>query len=97
MLAATIIGFSMTFIDGTVVNVALAALREMLDASLTEVQWIVEAYMLFLASVILVGGALGESMGAAVRVRRWALAGAVSVRLLVEPGTEPRRARAVSA
>jgi EmrB/QacA subfamily drug resistance transporter len=53
----------MTFVDGSVVNVALPVLREKLGASAAEAQWIVEAYMLFLASLILVGGALGDRWG----------------------------------
>ena len=53
----------MTVIDGTVVNVALPVLRQQLAATAAEVQWIVEAYMLFLASLTLVGGALGDRWG----------------------------------
>jgi EmrB/QacA subfamily drug resistance transporter len=63
VLAAAIIGSTMTFVDGSVVNVALPVLREKLGASAAEAQWIVEAYMLFLASLILVGGALGDRWG----------------------------------
>lgn len=62
-LAAAIIGSSMTFIDGTVVNVVLPVLRERLGATVAEAQWIVEAYLLFLASLVLVGGALGDRHG----------------------------------
>jgi EmrB/QacA subfamily drug resistance transporter len=63
VLAAAILGSTMTFVDGTVVNVALPVLRETLRASPAEAQWIVEAYMLFLASLILIGGALGDRWG----------------------------------
>jgi EmrB/QacA subfamily drug resistance transporter len=63
VLATAVVGSSMTFIDGTVVNVALPVLRERLGASAAEAQWVVEAYMLFLASLILVGGALGDRWG----------------------------------
>src|SRR5438094_5510645 len=62
-LAATIIGSSMSFIDATVVNVALPALQGDLHATITEVQWVVEAYALFLGALILVGGALGDQFG----------------------------------
>jgi EmrB/QacA subfamily drug resistance transporter len=62
-LAATIIASSMTFIDGTVVNVALPALQSSLDATITEVQWIIEAYALFLGALILVGGSIGDQFG----------------------------------
>lgn len=63
VLAAAIIASSMTFIDGSAVNVALPLLREQLSATAAQAQWIVEAYMLFLASLILVGGALGDRWG----------------------------------
>jgi EmrB/QacA subfamily drug resistance transporter len=53
----------MAFIDGTVVNVALGALQREFDATLTGVQWVVEAYALFLASLVLVGGSLGDLYG----------------------------------
>lgn len=64
VLAATILGSSMAFIDGTVVNVALPVLQTALSATVADVQWVVEAYSLFLASLILVGGSLGDSLNA---------------------------------
>src|SRR5215470_14096244 len=63
VLAATILGSSMAFIDGTVVNVALPALQSSLHATVVDVQWVVESYGLFLSALILVGGALGDSVG----------------------------------
>ncbi len=63
VLAATILGSSMAFIDGTVVNVALPVLQTDLHATVADVQWVVEAYSLFLAALILVGGSLGDSFG----------------------------------
>ncbi|MBO0782723.1 MAG: MFS transporter, partial [Ktedonobacteraceae bacterium] len=63
VLLATILGSSMAFIDGSVVNVALPALQHDFRASATDVLWVVEAYALFLASLILVGGALGDRFG----------------------------------
>ncbi len=63
VLVATILGSSMAFIDGTVVNVALPVLQKELGATVGDVQWVVEAYSLFLASLILVGGSLGDSFG----------------------------------
>ena len=63
VLAATILGSSMAFIDGTVVNVALPVLQTALKATVGDVQWVVEAYALFLAALILVGGSLGDSFG----------------------------------
>jgi EmrB/QacA subfamily drug resistance transporter len=53
----------MVFIDGTVVNVALPALQAALSATVTDVQWVVEAYALFLAALLLVGGSLGDLYG----------------------------------
>lgn len=53
----------MTFIDMTVVNVALPALQMELQATITDVQWVVEAYALFLGALILVGGSLGDQFG----------------------------------
>src|SRR6202451_372771 len=63
ILAATILGSSMAFIDGTVVNVALPALQSALRATLADVQWVVESYALFLATLLLVGGSLGDVYG----------------------------------
>lgn len=62
-LAATILGSSMAFIDGTVVNVALPALQKNLNATVTDVQWVIEAYTLFLAALLLLGGSLGDQFG----------------------------------
>src|SRR5438132_8215157 len=53
----------MTFIDGTVVNVALPALQAALNATITDVQWVIEAYALFLGALILVGGSMGDQFG----------------------------------
>src|SRR5580658_83534 len=63
ILAATILGSSMAFIDSTVVNVALPALQLDLHATLADVQWVVESYALFLAALILIGGSLGDRYG----------------------------------
>jgi EmrB/QacA subfamily drug resistance transporter len=63
VLVATILGSSMAFIDGTVVNVALPVLQTELNATATDVQWVVEAYSLFLAALILVGGSMGDHFG----------------------------------
>jgi EmrB/QacA subfamily drug resistance transporter len=53
----------MAFIDGSVVNVALPALQREFNATSSDVQWVVEAYALFLASLLLVGGSLGDRFG----------------------------------
>lgn len=63
VLAATIIGSAMAFIDGTVVNVALPQIQLRLGATAVDAQWIVESYSLFLAALILVGGSLGDHFG----------------------------------
>ncbi len=63
VLAAAILGSSMAFIDGSVVNVALPALQAALHASISQVQWIVAAYSLFLSALILTGGSLGDLYG----------------------------------
>lgn len=63
VLAATILGSSMAFIDGTVVTVALPTLQRDLRATAADAQWVVEAYALFLAALILVGGSLGDRLG----------------------------------
>src|SRR5437764_15390030 len=53
ILAATILGSSMSFIDGTVVNVALPAVQAILNATAIDVQWVVESYALFLPALLL--------------------------------------------
>src|SRR5580704_1515054 len=63
VLAATILGSSMAFIDGTVVNVALPALQSAFHATAIGVQWVIESYALFLAALLLVGGSLGDHFG----------------------------------
>src|SRR3977135_3972994 len=68
ILAATILASSMAFIDGTVVNVALPYLQKNLNATVIGVQWVVEAYSLFLSALELVGGCLGELYGRRVNV-----------------------------
>ena len=63
ILAATILGSSLAFIDGTVVNVALPALQKSLDATVLDAQWVVESYALFLSALLLVGGSAGDRFG----------------------------------
>jgi EmrB/QacA subfamily drug resistance transporter len=63
ILAATILGSSMAFIDSTAVNVALPALQTSLQATVVDVQWVIESYGLFLGALILVGGSLGDLFG----------------------------------
>jgi EmrB/QacA subfamily drug resistance transporter len=63
ILVATILGSSMAFVDSTVVNVALPAIQSSLGATVTSMQWVVEAYGLLLSALILTGGALGDAFG----------------------------------
>lgn len=63
VLAASILGSSLAFIDGTVVNVALPAIQADLDATIGAAQWVVESYALLLAALLLVGGSLGDRYG----------------------------------
>ena len=62
-LVASILGSSMAFIDGSVVNVALPAIQNDLGGGLATQQWVVNAYLLTLGSLILVGGSLGDIFG----------------------------------
>ena len=86
VLAATILGSSMAFIDGTVVNVALPTIQSEFAATQAGVQWVVQAYALFLAALILVGGALGDRFG---RRRVFALGVAVFALASVGCGLAP--------
>jgi EmrB/QacA subfamily drug resistance transporter len=62
-IVASILGSSMAFIDGSVVNVALPAIQHDLGGGLATQQWVVDAYLLTLGSLILVGGSLGDIFG----------------------------------
>ncbi len=63
VLAASILGSSLAFVDGTVVNVALPAIQRELQATVFQAQWVVESYALLLAALLLAGGALGDRFG----------------------------------
>lgn len=66
-LAATVLGSSLAFIDGSVVNVALPAIQRDLagsqGANLADMQWVINAYLLALSALVLVGGSLGDRFG----------------------------------
>ena len=62
-MLATILGSSIAFIDGSIVNIALAAIQDALQASINQLQWIVEAYSLTLAALLIMGGSLGDIYG----------------------------------
>jgi EmrB/QacA subfamily drug resistance transporter len=63
VLIAAILGSSMSFIDGTAVNVSLPVLQHELHAETGQTQWVIEGYALFLSSLILLGGSLGDLYG----------------------------------
>ena len=63
VLIASILGSGIVFLDQTIVNVALPAIRASLHGSLADQQWVVEAYLLTLASLLLLGGSLGDVVG----------------------------------
>jgi len=63
IVAAATLGSGLTLLDGTVVNVALRTMGGDLDASLSQLQWITNGYFLSLASLILIGGSLGDRLG----------------------------------
>lgn len=62
-LFATIIGSGVVFLDGSVVNLALPNIKTSLDASFSDLQWIVDGYLLSLSALILIGGSLGDILG----------------------------------
>ncbi len=88
-LIATILGSIVVFLDATVVNVALPAISEDLDAGLSGQQWVVEAYALSLVALLLVGGSLGDQFGRR-RMFVFGLAGfgVTSVLCAIAPNTE---------
>lgn len=63
VLTAAVLGSGMAMLDGTVVNIALRNVGDDLGATLAQLQWVVNAYLLALASLILVGGSLGDHLG----------------------------------
>jgi hypothetical protein len=67
VLAATVLGAALTFIDATVVNLALPRIGEELGAGSQALTWVVNAYSLSLAGLVLVGGALGHQVAGDVR------------------------------
>src|SRR5258705_2101580 len=67
-LAATILGSSMAFIDGSVVNIALPAIQQALHADAVSTQWIVNAYLLLLGALVLVGGSAADLYGRRLNV-----------------------------
>jgi EmrB/QacA subfamily drug resistance transporter len=63
VLLATVLGSGVAFLDGTIVNVALPSIAEDLDASLADLQWVLDAYLVTLSALVLLGGSLGDRFG----------------------------------
>src|SRR5438874_13814924 len=63
LLLAAVLGSGMAFLDSTAVNVALPSLQRSFEADLSLLQWTIDAYLLFLGALLLVGGALGDRYG----------------------------------
>ena len=63
LIVAAVLGSGVAFIDGTVVNVALPAIRTDLNASVSSLQWVIDIYTLVLASLLMVSGATADRYG----------------------------------
>ena len=63
VIVAAVLGTSITFLDGTVVNAALPAIADDLDASLADLQWVMSGYLLTLGAFLVIGGSLGDLFG----------------------------------
>jgi len=94
VLAATILGSSMAFIDGSAVNVALPRIQSDLNVPLQGAQWIVNGYTLMLGALILIGGSAGDRFG---RRRIFALGAAVFTAASIGCGLAPNAAALVAA
>ena len=94
VLAATILGSSMAFIDGSVVTVALPAIQADLTMSVAGAQWVANAYMLMLGALILAGGSAGDRFG---RRRVFALGVAIFTAASVACGLAPNTAALIAA
>jgi EmrB/QacA subfamily drug resistance transporter len=94
VLAATILGSSMAFIDGSAVNVALPCIQSDLNVPVYGAQWIVNGYTLMLGALILIGGSAGDRFG---RRRIFALGAAVFTAASISCGLAPNAAALVAA
>jgi EmrB/QacA subfamily drug resistance transporter len=86
VLIATILGSSIAFIDGSIVNIALPVIQRDFNATSANMQWIIEVYLLFLSALILVGGSLGDQVG---RKRIFALGTSIFILASVWCGLSP--------
>src|SRR4051794_10387518 len=88
-IIATILGSVVVFLDATVVNVALPAISDDLGAGLADQQWVVEAYLLALTALLLVGGSLGDQFGRRrIFIVGLGLFGVTSILCAIAPTTE---------
>ena len=94
VLAATILGSSMAFIDGSVVNVALPHIQSDLNMSVQGAQWVVNGYMLMLGALVLLGGSAGDHFG---RRRVFALGAAIFTAASISCGLAPNATVLVAA
>ncbi len=85
-LAAAIVGSSMAFIDGSVVNIALPAIQQALHADMAATQWLVNAYLLLLGALVLIGGSAADLCG---RRRIFALGIAIFTAASIVCGLSP--------
>src|SRR6478752_1346574 len=86
-LAASILASSLAFVDGSVTNVALPAIRADLNASAADLQWVINAYLLPLSALLLLGGAAGDRYGRVrLLVGGTALFAAASAACALAPG-----------
>jgi len=94
VLAATILGSTMAFVDTTAVNVAVPVMQQSLNAGVDAAQWVIDAYLLVLCSLILAGGSLGDRLG---RVRVFAAGVAVFAAASIWCGAAPSAAHLIAA
>ena len=94
VLLATVLGCGVAFLDGTIVNVALPAIADDLDATLGDLQWVLDAYLVTLTALVLLGGSLGDRFGRR-RVFLLGLGGFTAASVLC--GLAPERRRCSSA
>src|SRR5690242_8267820 len=94
VLTATILGSAMAFIDGSAVNIALPVLQTSLHTDVSASQWVIDAYMLALAALMLAGGALGDRFG---RVRVFALGVAFFAAASIWCGAAPSAPQLIAA
>ena len=87
VVAATVLGSGIAFLDGTVVNVALPTIGADLHAGIRELQWILDGYLVTLSALLLLGGSLGDLYGR----RRGFLAGLVAFSVASCPAAPPSR------